>query len=382
MHLRHLWLKDYRSYESVDVDLSPGVCAVLGPNGMGKSNLLEAVAYLALLESFRGAPGDALIRAGAEQAVVRGEVVEDGREQLIEAELTRSGRNRVLLNKQRLQRGRDLLGAVRVTVFSPDDLALVKGGPALRRTYLDQLLVQLDPRHDAVRAEYERALRQRNALLKQVRGRLDEAASVTLEVWDTKLVQAGERLAQLRDELVVRLDPVVRTAYTDVAGDRAATALRYDAPWRGAGLAASLAAVRDDELRRGITLVGPHRDELLIELNSMPARTHASQGEQRSLSLALRLAAHRSVHDVAGTPPVLLLDDVFSELDPARSTALLRSLPTGQTLLSTAAGLPAEVQPDQVLEVRLGTIAVGGTGTTGTTGTTGEGGEGGPERPE
>ena len=356
MHLRQLWLKDFRSYDTVEVELSPGVCAVLGPNGMGKSNLLEAVAYLALLESFRGAPGDALIRSGAEQAVVRGEVVEDGRDQLIEAELTRTGRNRVLLNKQRLQRSRDLLGALRVTVFSPDDLALIKGGPALRRGYLDQLLVQLDPRHDAVRAEYERALRQRNALLKQTRGRLDEAAEVTLEVWDTKLVQAGERLATLRDELVVGLDPEVRTAYTDVAGDRAATALRYDAPWRGRGLAAALTEVRADELRRGVTLVGPHRDELVVQLNGMPARTHASQGEQRSLSLALRLAAHRSVHRIAGSPPVLLLDDVFSELDPSRSTALLRSLPEGQTLLSTAAGLPPEVQPEQVLDVELGHV--------------------------
>ncbi|MHB1139406.1 MAG: DNA replication/repair protein RecF [Microthrixaceae bacterium] len=358
MHLRHLWLKDYRSYESVDVALSAGVCAVLGPNGMGKSNLLEAVAYLALLESFRGAPGDALIRAGAEQAVVRGEVTEDGREQLIEAELTRSGRNRVLLNKQRLQRGRDLLGAVRVTVFSPDDLALVKGGPALRRTYLDQLLVQLDPRHDAVRAEYERALRQRNALLKQTRGRLDEAASVTLEVWDTKLVQAGERLAQLRDDLVSRLDPMVRAAYTDVAGDRAATTLRYEASWRSVGLAAALAAARDDELRRGVTLVGPHRDELSIELNAMPARTHASQGEQRSLSLALRLAAHRSVHEVAGSPPVLLLDDVFSELDPGRSRALLEALPAGQTILTTAGGVPAGAVPERSVWIEDGRIVV------------------------
>lgn len=356
MHLRHLWLKDYRSYETVDLELTEGVCAVLGPNGMGKSNLLEAVAYLALLESFRGAPGEALIRAGCDQAVVRGEVVEDDREQLIEAELTRTGRNRVLLNKQRLTRSRDLLGAVRVTVFSPDDLTMIKGGPALRRTYLDQLLVQLDPRNDAVRSEFDKALRQRNALLKQTRGRLDEAASLTLEVWDTKLVESGERLASLRDGLVERLGPLVQSAYADVAGERAATSLRYEAPWRERGLAVALADARADELRRGVTLVGPHRDELLVGLNSMPARTHASQGEQRSLALALRLAAHRLVNDMTGAPPLLLLDDVFSELDPGRSTALLHSLPQGQTLLSTAAGLPPDVAPDQVLQVELGRV--------------------------
>jgi len=359
VHLRHLWLKDYRSYESVDLELTPGVCAVLGPNGMGKSNLLEAVAYLALLESFRGAPTDALIRAGAPSGVVRGEAVEDDREQLIEAELTRTGRNRVLLNRQRLTRSRDLLGAVRVTVFSPDDLSLLKGGPSLRRGYLDQLLVQLDPRHDAVRSEFERALRQRNALLKQTRGRLDEAASVTLEVWDTKLVESGERLAGLREELVGRLGPLVQTAYADVAGERAATRLRYESTWRDTGLAAALVAARTDELRRGVTLVGPHRDELGVHLNDMPARTHASQGEQRSLALALRLAAHRLVNDMTGAPPVLLLDDVFSELDPQRSSALLRSLPPGQTLLSTAAGLPPDVSADQVLQVELGSVRQG-----------------------
>jgi DNA replication and repair protein RecF len=219
--------------------------------------------------------------------------------------------------------------------------------------------VQLDPRNDAVRSEFDRALRQRNALLKQTRGRLDDAASLTLEVWDTKLVESGERLAGLREVLVEQLSGLVQSAYADVAGERSATALRYDAPWRASGLGAALSAARTDELRRGVTLVGPHRDELVVELNSMPARTHASQGEQRSLALALRLAAHRLVNDVTGAPPVLLLDDVFSELDPRRSSALLRSLPQGQTLLSTAAGLPTDVTADQVLQVELGTVRPG-----------------------
>ena len=356
MHVEHLWLRDFRSYETVDLELTDGVCAVLGPNGVGKSNLLEAVAYLGELESFRGAPTAALIRSGADAAVVRGTVRHDDREQLIEAELAVSGRNRVLVNRQRLVRTRDVLGAVRITVFSPDDLALLKGGPALRRGYLDQLLVALDPRNDPVRAEFERALRQRNALLKQSRGRLDEAAALTLEVWDAKIVGAGEELVRRRQEALAQLAPMVGDAYGEVAGVEERVELRYEAPWQEHGLAAALLDVRTDELRRGVTLVGPHRDEVVITLNGLPARTHASQGEQRSLALALRVSAHRMVHEIIGSPPVLLLDDVFSELDPERSAALLRALPAGQTLLSTAAGLPAGVRADQVVRVEPGVV--------------------------
>lgn len=356
MQVEHLWLRDFRSYPELDLALGPGTCVVIGPNGVGKSNLLEAIGYLALLESFRGAPNEALVRAGTSSAVVRGSVRSDDREQLIEAELVPTGRSRVQVNRQRVRRGSDLLGALRVTVFSPDDLTLIKGGPSLRRSYLDQVLISLDPRNDATRSEFERALRQRNALLKQTRGRLDAAAELTLEVWNTKLVSAGERLAAARDELVERLTPLVAAAYGDVAGAHEPVRLRYEAPWRDGGLAEGLRSVHQDELRRGLTLVGPHRDDLMIELNALPARTHASQGEQRSLALALRLAAHRLVHDVVGTPPVLLLDDVFSELDPTRSAALLRALPPGQTLLSTATELPPGVRADQVVRVEPGGI--------------------------
>ena len=157
-------------------------------------------------------------------------------------------------------------------------------------------------------------------------------------------------------ELVASVEPLVVAAYADVAGSEEPIALRYEAPWRSVGLAEALRAARADELRRGVTLVGPHRDDLVISLNSLPSRTHSSQGEQRSLALALRLAAHRLVNDVVGSPPVLLLDDVFSELDPDRSAALLRSLPAGQTLLSTAAGLPAGVAADQVVTVTPGEV--------------------------
>jgi DNA replication and repair protein RecF len=357
VQIRRLWLTDVRSYPSLDVEFGDGLCAVLGPNGVGKSNLLEAVGYLATLESFRGAPNEAIVRRGADRAVVRGSVLDDGREQLIEAELhAGAGRNRVLVNRQRLTRRRDLLGAFRVTVFSPDDLALIKEGPALRRGYLDRLLVSLDPRNDQVRADLERAIRQRNALLRQTHGRLDDAAALTLEVWDTKLVAAGERLTELRAELVDQLVGEVARAYADVAGAASRVELSLVAPWRERGLAAALLDARADELRRGVTLVGPHRDDLDVHLDGLPSRTHASQGEQRSLALALRLAGHRLVTARTGSAPVLLLDDVFSELDRRRSAALLASLPAGQALLSSATDLPSGVDADRVLRVEPGAI--------------------------
>lgn len=362
MWLRHLWVSEFRSYRTAEVELPPGLTAVVGPNGHGKSNLLEAVGYLVTLQSFRGAGDDALVRTGSERAFVRGELLSEGRPHLVEAELARSGRNRVLIDKQRLTRRRDLVGIARCTVFAPDDLELVKGGPALRRSFLDDLLVSLHPRYETVRSEWERSLRQRNALLKQIQGRPDESQLLTLEVWDQKLAAAGDELLRLRRELVVRIGPTVSAACVDIAGDAVPVGLRYDSPWstvdgRGRGLAEALAAVRSEELRRGVTVVGPHRDELELTIAAMPARTHASQGEQRTLALALRLAGHRLLTETYGAPPLLLLDDVFSELDPQRSAALLHALPAGQTLLSSAAGLPPGVEADLVLGVRDGTVS-------------------------
>lgn len=354
--LSKLWLTDFRSYESAELALAPGHTAVLGDNGQGKTNLLEAVAWLATMESLRGAASETLVRAGADRAVVRAEGETDGRALLLEAELVPSGRNRVQVNRQRLHRSRDLLGVVRVTVFTPDDLALVKGGPAGRRRFLDGVLAAVHPRYDALRAEVERIVKQRNALLKQARGVMDESAAFTLDVWDTKLDEAGTRLAQARSRLVERLAPIVAGAYEAVAVGseaRAHTSLRYESAWLGldGGLAGALAAGRRDDLRRGVTMVGPHRDDLGIDLGGFAARSHASQGEQRSLALALRLASHAIVTDVTGSAPMLLLDDVFSELDPRRSDALLANLPPGQALVTSASGLPVGAAPEQVVRV-------------------------------
>jgi DNA replication and repair protein RecF len=330
---------------------------VHGRNGEGKTNLLEAVGWLATMSSFRGAPTEALVRVGADAAVVRAAGVRAGREVLIEASL--GARSRVQVNRQVLRRARDLLGALRVTVFSPEDLSLVKGGPGLRRSFLDELLVACHPRWDAVQSDLDRVLRQRGVLLRQAGGRLTPEIASTLDVWDASLASLGTSLASGREELIGRLQPVVASAYSGLAGS-GSVGLSYSAPWTAAGLASALAAARVDDVRRGVSTVGPHRDEVVVVLDGMPARTHASQGEQRSLALALRLGGHSVVSEVVGEPPVLLLDDVFSELDPVRSAALVANLPSGQAVLTTAGPAPAGVEAAMVLEVAGGTVRVAG----------------------
>ncbi len=360
MRLERLWLTDFRSYQVADLAPAPeGLTVVSGANGEGKTNLLEAVGYLATLRSFRGAPGEALIRVGASQAVVRAEVDRDGRRLLIEAELRPTGRDRVQVNRQPLRRARDLLGSLQVTVFSPDDLMLVKGGPSARREYLDGLLVALHPRHDATQSEVDRVLRQRNALLRQAGGRPTPELVATLDVWDAKLAAAGETLVAARAGLAAALSPVASTTYERVSGSsppcRDGIRLAYQRSWEGT-LADALARARPDDLRRGVSTVGPHRDELGAWIGDMPARTHSSQGEQRSLALALRLAGHSVVTARLETPPVLLLDDVFSELDQDRSAALLAALPEGQALLTTASVLPPGAAPAVVVHVDGGKV--------------------------
>ena len=356
MIVTRLELVDFRNYRAAEFDLTAGVTAVLGRNGQGKTNLAEALAYLATLESFRGAPPDALIRLGADSAVIRATVRDGGRDVLIEAELSRRGRNRVQVNRQRLARTRELLGVVRVSVFAPDDLVIVKGGPSERRRMLDDTLVALAVKYDAARIELDRVIRQRNTLLKQAGGKATDEIELTLDVWDARLVTVGEQLGHARATLVARVTPHVEQAYADLAGVPAAVEVRYEPEWRQEGLAAALAASREIDLRRGVSTVGPHRDDVELGLNGMPARTHASQGEQRTLALALRLAAHRLVAERTGSTPVLVLDDVLSELDPGRAAALLAHLPDGQVVITSASPLPPEAQPERVIEIDSGTV--------------------------
>ncbi len=354
-----LELTDFRNYATASFTFDPGVTAVVGLNGQGKTNLAEALAYLATLDSFRGAPGDALIRVGADAAIVRATVRhDDGREVLVELELSRDGRNRALVNRQRLGRSRDLLGVMRVTVFSPDDLTLIKGGPQERRGFLDTTLVALAVKYDAMRLELDRIVRQRNVLLKQAGGRLDDAATITLDVWDAKLTEVGERFGHARATLVERIAPFVEEAYGQLTDRPAEIDVDYSPPWRHGGLAAALAEARRDDVRRGVSTVGPHRDDVRLAIGGLPARTHASQGEQRTLALALRLGAHRLVAERVGTAPLLVLDDVLSELDPQRCSRLLEHLPAGQVILTTAGALPDAARPDAVVRIDAG-VAVG-----------------------
>lgn len=356
MRLRKLWVTDFRNHEHDELELAPGLTAVVGPNGAGKTALLEAIGFLSTLSSFRGAGGDLLVRAGQGSAVVRGEVERDGRELLIECEIT-GGRTVVQLNRQRGAKRRELLDALRVSVFTPDDLVLVKGGPGERRRFLDDAMVQLAPRDDALRLELERVLRQRNTLLKQAGGRLTEEVGLTLDVWDQKLAAVGEEIAARRRAIADDLVEPVSEAYERLAGTAVEVGVTYQPSWSPElGLGAALAASRDEDLKRRVSTVGPHRDDVALALAGLPARTQASQGEQRSLALALRLGVHRLVTDRVGAAPVLLLDDVFSELDAGHSRALIELLPAGQALLTTAGELPEGIEVEQRLSLAGGRI--------------------------
>ncbi len=318
---------------------------------------MEAIYYLATMTSFRVSTAAALIRSDPEisQAVVRGEVVTSERTMLLEAALRQSGRPHYQVNRQRVRR-RDLLGLIPVSVFMPDDLVLVKGGPSERRRYMDEALAQMNSRLDVVRSDVENILRQRNALLRQSGSRLSSEEAMTLDVWDNKLAEAGEQLAEARRNLAMRLEPKAATAYAEIAGQDLPVEMAYESEWQSEGLSEALRQARNEDLRRGVSTVGPHRDDLSVSLDGRSVRTHASQGEQRSLALALRLAVHRELAEASGHSPVLLLDDVFSELDPGRSQGVLRALQSEQTLLTSAGPLSSEIAYDARFRVTAGQI--------------------------
>lgn len=371
MRLQHLWLTDFRCYRELDLEFREGVTVFRGANGEGKTSLLEAIGWAATARSFRGVADRALVRVGAEVAIVRSALERDGNDVLIEAEIVATGRNRILVNKQTLPRRRELERSLRVTVFSPDDLNLVKGSPGRRRNFLDDLLVASAPRYSAARADFDRVLKNRNALLRS--GARTPHAAGTLDVFDEQLVRAGGELVRGRLRLAARLAPGLDETYRELAGgsDERIEAT-YEAEWADGSLdagrvddvedllAGALVVRRREEVDRRTTLVGPHRDEWYLTVTGLDARTHASQGEQRTLALALRLAGHEVVADVVGERPVLLLDDVFSELDPTRAAALVAHLPPGQTLITTAGVLPETVRADQWLTVADGRVALDG----------------------
>jgi DNA replication and repair protein RecF len=431
VHLTRLALTDFRSYAAADLSLEPGVSTLLGPNGQGKTNLIEAAAYVATLGSHRVATDAPLVRSGAERAILRAAVTSGARDSLVEIEINPGRANRARLNRAPVTRPRQVLGALRTVLFAPEDLALVKGDPEQRRRFLDDLLVASAPRYAGVRADYERVLRQRTALLKSLRGHpgrtgrggarayahagasgeaelggtgqngadhdeltqdgasqdgaaqdsitqdgtgrggasrngrpagLAGPAARTLDVWDEHLATAGAELLAARIALTATLRPLVARSYSAVAGAEAVEAgISYrqslrtpglsgaaepaepaaDAARLADGLREALAAVRGEELERGVCLVGPHRDDLELRIGDLPARGYASHGESWSMALALRLSAFEALRG-DGDDPVLLLDDVFAELDTGRRERLAGLVAGAEQVLVTAA-VPADV---------------------------------------
>lgn len=351
MHVSQLSLRDFRSYREADVALSAGVTAFTGANGQGKTNLVEAVEYVATGGSHRTATDLPLVRTGVGSAVVRVVVQRAGREALVEVEINPGRSNRARVNRAPVPRAREALGIVRAVVFAPTDLALVKGDPGERRRFLDDLLVALRPKTAGLRADFDRVLRQRNSLLKTARATGGRGtASATLDVWDSQLARTGAELTTARLALVDQLAPHVARHYAGVAGAGAGSepvASTYLPSWQippegaasaelTAGLLAQLLARRSEEIDRGLTLVGPHRDDLELRLGGTPARGYASHGESWSLALALRLAAFDLLR-ADGDDPVLVLDDVFAELDQTRRARLAGLVGGAEQVLVTAA---------------------------------------------
>jgi DNA replication and repair protein RecF len=385
VYVAHLSLTDFRSYAQVELPLEPGVTAMVGPNGQGKTNLVEAVGYVAGLASHRVAADAPLVRLGAERAVIRTSVVQDGRPTLVEIEVNPGRANRARLNRSPVPRPREVLGVLRTVLFAPEDLALVKGDPSERRSFLDTLLVARAPRFAAVRSDYDRVLKQRNALLKSAGAAVRSGGGDlrTLDVWDAHLARSGAELLAARLDLVAALAPLVEKAYDAVSSGGGPTQLEYrsslgeavvahgtehaagpdqqpgDAgePARdvlAAAMLSELARVRRNELDRGISLVGPHRDDLVLRLGPMPAKGYASHGESWSFALALRLAAYDLLR-AEGGEPVLILDDVFAELDTERRERLAELVAPAEQVLVTAA-VPADV-PEALTGARVDVMA-------------------------
>jgi DNA replication and repair protein RecF len=360
MFVDHLQLTDFRSYESVDLPLQAGVTTFVGANGQGKTNLVEALEYLSTMSSHRVASEVPLVRSGAIRAVVRAKVVaglDDPRQLTLELEINPGKANRAKLNRSPMRQAREIVGVLRTVLFSPVDIAIVKGDPSERRRFLDDLIVARWPRLAGVRADYERILKQRNTLLKSLSGRFRGGAppadsEATLEVWDTHLARTGGELLEARLVTLADLAPHVSKAYADIAPTNNDAAAEYrasvdldatrnaDQPTARANLSAALIAGmaerRAEEIQRGVSLVGPHRDDIVLSLGLLPAKGYASHGESWSFALALRLGGFHLLR-ADGAEPVLMLDDVFAELDSVRRERLASAVRVAEQVFVTAA---------------------------------------------
>lgn len=386
MFVSHLSLVDFRSYTQANLELEPGVNALVGPNGQGKTNVVEALGYVATLSSHRVSSDSALVRAGAARALIQSRIVRGDRASTVELEIVPGKSNRVRLNRSAPTRARDVLGLLHVVVFAPEDLVLVKGDPDARRGFLDALSVQLVPRFSGVLTEYDRVLRQRGALLKSAgahrRSNPDSADLRTLDVWDAKLASLGGTIIEFRNRLVREISPLVERAYEHVSSGQGPASMEYrssldqyltdgapvgserDIPASliEAQILEVMSRIRGKELDRGVNLVGPHRDDVMLSIGGLPAKGYASHGESWSLALALRLASYdlltqsESLSD-PGSPtswlpwgndaePVMVLDDVFAELDVRRREKLVERVASAKQVVITAAvpgDVPAEL---------------------------------------
>lgn len=366
MYVRHVGLRDFRSWAHVDLELEPGATVLVGPNGFGKTNLVEALWYSSTLGSHRVATDAPLIRSGASRAVVSTIVVNEGRELAVDLEIAAGRANKVRLNRAPVRHAREVVGVLRAVLFAPEDLALVRGDPGERRRYLDELASVRRPRIAGVRADYDKVLRQRTALLKSAPGALhrgDRTVLDTLDVWDSQLALHGAELMAARIDLVNQLAPEVQKAYQLLAPGSRTAAVAYrpkldldprethpDVAELQQALLTELARRRSAELDRGVCLVGPHRDELELRLGETPVKGFASHGESWSMALSLRLASYELLRS-EGAEPVLLLDDVFAELDAARRQALAGVAAAAEQVLITAAvaeDIPSEWQARRI----------------------------------
>jgi DNA replication and repair protein RecF len=396
MFIKHLSLANFRNYATAEIELKPGVNLLVGPNGQGKTNLVEAIRYLSTLSSHRVAGYQPLIRQDQGQAIVRALASYEERDVLVELELNRDSPNKARVNKSPAQKVRDILGFVNSVTFAPEDLDIVKRDPSNRRAFIDELVVQVWPRFAGVYADFERVLKQRNTLLKTARqtGAKGSALS-TLDAWDQSLVSYGSEIVAARIDLIDRLRPHLFAAYQSIAianneprilvksslmGDAVPSGWSSNADDEDDGLEyietgdrvaiedmyrTKLAAVRPKEMERGITLVGPHRDDLVLMLGSLPAKGYASHGESWSYALALRLASIALLRaETRSGDPVLILDDVFAELDAGRRERLAEMVLDNEQVLITAA--VAEDIPEKlistVFNVSAGTVAAAGAG--------------------
>jgi DNA replication and repair protein RecF len=383
MHVKHLTLSNFRNYSTVELPLATGINLLVGKNGQGKTNLAEAIFYAATLGSHRVSGYLPLIKQGESKAIIRLLARFEDRENLLELELNTEGANRARINKSDASKVRDILGYVNAVIFSPEDLDIVKRDPSNRRAFIDELIVQLTPRMAGVYTDYERVLKQRNSLLKSARNLTASASGLsTLESWDQSLIRIGSEIVSARFDITSRLIPFLQEAYAAIADEKNDPSIKIksslssndvDSDSPDAFLTTGdreeieklfqqrLAEVRNKELERGITLVGPHRDDLLLLLETLPAKGYISHGESWSYALALKLASADLIRkDARAGDPVLILDDVFAELDSTRRSRLATLVSHNEQVIITAAvaeDVPSELNANRI-NVRAGSLEV------------------------